>query len=301
MGLTKHALLRFQIWNVWNKISDLWHTNCINCKDFDDIVKFKASLVHVLSLWSGVRHHSYHQWLLATPESRWCSCSSLMRVQSTAVGQLAHSLAAGGLIGSGVDEDVLKPSTFSSRSPSSSKAGLQKTFWGKAELSPSKKEQENSNLPLWWNQYNFTYYHFFILYATSSLATNCLVTHYVSKIHSDYYVWLPSLLKSNFNSAPFFSLNSRGKYAAASGKTLISTVLTCQSVPHSVCRVLLRRLCTHTKPWMRLMSAAGKGATALQAPLTTLFLLCIVLMSSAATLKKVAKYNLFEMWGNPPQ
>lgn len=172
MGLTKHALLRFQIWNVCNKISDLWHTNGINCKDFDDIVTFKASLVHALSLWSGVRRHSYHQLLLATPESRWCSCSSLMPVQSTAVGQLANSLAAGGLIGSGVDEDVLKPSTFSSRSPSSSKAGLQKTFWGKAELSPSKKEQESSNLPLRWNQCNFTYYHFLIY-----IVCNKLISH----------------------------------------------------------------------------------------------------------------------------
>lgn len=34
-----------------------------------------------------------------------------------------------GLIGSGVDDDVLYPSTRSSRSPSSSKAGLQKTFF----------------------------------------------------------------------------------------------------------------------------------------------------------------------------
>lgn len=57
----------------------------------------------------------------------------LICMQSSAGTRLVNSLAAGGLTGSGVDEDVLKPSTLSSRSPSSSKAGLQNTFWGKAE------------------------------------------------------------------------------------------------------------------------------------------------------------------------
>lgn len=54
---------------------------------------------------------------------------------------------------------------------------------------------------------------------------------------------------------------------------------------------------THRRPPMGLMSTAGKGAAALQVTLLTLFFLCIVEMSSAATLKKC---NLLEMWGNPP-
>ena len=50
---------------------------------------------------------------------------------------MADSQEAGGLMGSGVDELVLYPSTMFSCSPSSSNAGLQNTFWGKHKINLS--------------------------------------------------------------------------------------------------------------------------------------------------------------------
>lgn len=57
----------------------------------------------------------------------------------------------------------------------------------------------------------------------------------------------------------------------------------------------------HTQKTLDGFGWAGKGATALQATLVILFVLCIVEMSSADSLKQVAKYNLLKMWGNPLQ
>lgn len=127
---------------------------------------------------------------------------------------------------------------------------------------------------------------------------------YISKIHLHSYIWPLSQLKFNFFLTLLFFLRQlqRAIFSCWGQSTDIhcANLPACTSFHGQVVTentVQCRTQCTLKLGW----AAAGKGAAALQAILVTLFLFRIVEMSRADTLKKVSKYNLLEMWGNPPQ